>query len=59
MNDAENEIKIYKKENKKMIKIEIKNRFTGTVIFGHEAENNTMQLTVETAVSEPTYTEPA
>ena len=31
--------------------IEIKNRFTGEVIFSHEAKNNTIKLTVEAAVS--------
>ncbi len=35
--------------------IEIKNRFTGTVIFSHEAENNTMKLTVEAAVKSQVY----
>ena len=33
------------------MKIEIKHRFTGTVIFSHEAENNTIKLTVEAAVN--------
>jgi hypothetical protein len=30
--------------------IEIKNRYTGEVIFSHECENNTMKITVELAV---------
>jgi len=33
------------------MKIEIKSRFNGKVLFEHEAENNTLRLTVETAVS--------
>jgi hypothetical protein len=32
------------------MKIEIKNRFTGDVIFTHECENNTIKITVEEAV---------
>ena len=32
--------------------IEIKNRYTGEVIFSHECENNTMKITVELAVKE-------
>ena len=34
----------------KKIKIEIKNRFTGDIIFSYEAENNTIKKTVEEAV---------
>jgi hypothetical protein len=33
------------------MKIEIKCRFSGSVLFSHEAENNTMRLTLEAAVS--------
>lgn len=33
-----------------MIKIEIKNRFTGNVIFEYEKENNSIKCTVEEAV---------
>ena len=33
------------------MKIEIKCRFSGSVLFSHEAENNTTRLTVEAAVS--------
>ena len=36
--------------NEKSMKIEIKNRFTGDVIFTHECENNTIKITVEEAV---------
>ena len=32
------------------MKIEIKNRFNGNVIFTHECENNTIKITVEAAV---------
>jgi len=33
-----------------MIKIEIKNRFTGSVIFEYTKENNTIKDTIEEAV---------
>ena len=33
------------------MKIEIKCRFSGSVLFSHEAENNTMRITLEAAVS--------
>ena len=33
-----------------MNKIEIKNRFNGSVIFSHDCENNTIKLTIEEAV---------
>ena len=33
------------------MKIQITSRFTGSVLFEHEAENNTMKLTLEAAVS--------
>jgi uncharacterized protein YjbI with pentapeptide repeats len=33
------------------MKIEIKNRYTGQVIFSHDCENNTIKLTVELAVN--------
>ena len=33
------------------MRIEIKNRFTGEVIFYDERENNTIKLTVEKAIS--------
>jgi hypothetical protein len=32
------------------MKIEIKHRFSGKIIFAHEAENNTIKITVEAAV---------
>ena len=32
------------------MKIEIKCRFSGSVLFSHEAENNTMRMTLEAAV---------
>ena len=34
------------------MKIEIKNRFSGDVLFSHEAENNTMSTTVSEAVKQ-------
>lgn len=37
------------------IKIEIKNRWTGSVLFEHEKENNTIKDTVEKAVREGAY----
>ena len=33
------------------MKIQITARFTGSVLFEHEAENNTMKLTLEAAIS--------
>ena len=33
------------------MKIEIKNRFTGKILFTHDAEGNTIKLTLEAAVS--------
>ena len=41
------------------IKIEIKNRWTGSVLFEHEKENNTIKDTVEKAVREGAYLEGA
>ena len=34
------------------MKIEIKNRYTGEVIYSYECENNTIKKTLEMAVSE-------
>ena len=33
------------------MKIDIKCRFTGSVLFGHEAENNTLRITIEAAIA--------
>ena len=38
----------------KKIKIEIKNRFTGSVLFEYETENNTIKKTLEEAIKEKT-----
>ena len=37
------------------MKIQITARFTGSVLFEHEAENNTMKLTLEAAISAGAY----
>ena len=37
------------------LKIQITARFTGSVLFEHEAENNTMKLTLEAAISAGAY----
>ena len=42
--------KLFDNMETKKIKIEIKNRFTGDIIFSYEAENNTIKKTVEEAV---------
>jgi hypothetical protein len=38
-----------------MVKIEIKNRWTGGVIYSHECEDNTIRKTVEQAVKDHAY----
>jgi hypothetical protein len=50
--------KAISKNKKKMIKIEIKNRFTGTVIFEYSKDNNTIAETVYEAkvIREPVIT---